>query len=54
VQGIGTSELIIIAVILLLLFGGRKLPEFGRGMGEAIKDFKHAVGEEDGKKKKKK
>ncbi len=51
-QGIGTTELIIIAVILLLLFGGRKLPEFGKGMGEAIKDFKHAVKDDGGRKKK--
>jgi sec-independent protein translocase protein TatA len=42
-RGIGTTELIIIAVILLLLFGGRKLPELGKGIGDAIKEFKKSV-----------
>lgn len=42
-RGIGTTELIIIAVILLLLFGGKKLPELGRGIGDAIKEFKKAT-----------
>jgi sec-independent protein translocase protein TatA len=52
--GIGLTELIIIAVILLILFGGKKLPELGRGMGEAIKEVKGATKETDTKKKKKK
>ncbi|PIP74746.1 MAG: twin-arginine translocase TatA/TatE family subunit [Candidatus Levybacteria bacterium CG_4_10_14_0_2_um_filter_35_8] len=39
-NGIGTTEIIIIAVILLLLFGGRKLPELAKGIGEAIKEFR--------------
>ena len=41
--GIGTTEIIIIAVILLILFGGRKLPELGKGLGESIKEVKKAV-----------
>lgn len=49
-QGFGTTELLIIAVVLFVLFGGKKLPEFGRGMGEAIRDFKKSV-KDDGKKK---
>jgi sec-independent protein translocase protein TatA len=40
--GLGLPELIIIAVILLLIFGGRKLPELGAGLGKTIKEFKHA------------
>lgn len=40
---IGTSELILIAVIVLLLFGGRKLPELMRGLGEGIKGFKDGM-----------
>jgi twin arginine-targeting protein translocase, TatA/E family len=49
-RGIGTTELIIIAVVLLVLFGGKKLPELGRGMGDAIKEFKKSVkGKEDKK-----
>jgi sec-independent protein translocase protein TatA len=42
-KGIGTTELVIVAVIVLVLFGGRKLPELGRGLGDAIKEFKKAV-----------
>ena len=42
-RGIGTTELIIIAVVLLVLFGGKKLPELGRGLGDAIKEFKKSV-----------
>lgn len=45
-RNIGTSELIIIALILVLLFGGKKIPEFMRGVGEAIKEFKQASKEE--------
>ncbi|MFZ7113226.1 MAG: Sec-independent protein translocase subunit TatA/TatB [Desulfatiglandales bacterium] len=53
--GLGTTELIIIAVIVLLLFGAKRLPEIGKGVGGAIREFKHvkkeimsdADGEED-------
>lgn len=40
---IGTSELLLVAGIALLLFGGKKLPELMRGMGEGVKSFKEAV-----------
>lgn len=43
IKGIGTTELIIIAVILLILFGGKKLPELGRGLGDSIKEFRKAI-----------
>ncbi|MFV0505526.1 MAG: twin-arginine translocase TatA/TatE family subunit [Bacteroidales bacterium] len=36
----GVSEIIIIAVLILLLFGGRKIPELMKGIGEGIKGFK--------------
>jgi len=36
----GLPEILIIALILLLLFGGKKLPELARGIGEAIKEIK--------------
>jgi sec-independent protein translocase protein TatA len=35
-------EIIIIAVVLLILFGGKKLPELARGLGESIKEFRKA------------
>ena len=41
-RSIGTTELIIIAVVLLLLFGGKKIPEFVRGLGKGIEEFKRA------------
>lgn len=40
---IGTPELILIAGIVLLLFGGKKLPELMRGLGQGINEFKKAA-----------
>ena len=40
---LGFPELLIIGVIALLVFGPKKLPEIGSGLGKAIKDFKHAM-----------
>jgi len=42
VFGIGGSELILILAILLLLFGGSKLPSLARGLGQSVKEFKKA------------
>ncbi len=39
-KNIGTPELIIIAVIVILLFGGKKIPEFIKGIGQAFNEFK--------------
>ncbi len=39
------SEWIIIAVIILLLFGGKKIPELMRGLGKGVKSFKEGVNE---------
>ena len=36
---IGTTELLVIAALALLLFGGKKLPEMMRGLGQGIKEF---------------
>ena len=38
--GLGTTEIILIVLVVLLLFGGRKIPELMRGIGKGIKSFK--------------
>ena len=40
---IGTTELLLISGIALLLFGGKKLPEMMRGLGEGVREFKKGV-----------
>jgi sec-independent protein translocase protein TatA len=40
---IGFPELILILVICLLIFGGKKIPELARGLGEGIRNFREAV-----------
>lgn len=42
---IGTQELLIILVIVLLLFGAKKLPELARGLGKSMQEFKKATRE---------
>ncbi len=39
--GLGFSELIIIGVIVLLIFGARRLPEIGRGLGKTVKEIRN-------------
>ncbi|MBI2511316.1 MAG: twin-arginine translocase TatA/TatE family subunit [Opitutae bacterium] len=41
--GLGAPELILVLVILLLLFGGAKLPALAKGLGQSIKEFKQAA-----------
>ena len=41
-KNLGTVEIIVIAVVLLVLFGGKKLPELARGIGQAGKELKDA------------
>ncbi len=44
---IGWPQIVLIIVALLLLFGGRKIPELMRGLGSGVKEFKDAVKEEE-------
>ncbi|MBO4575195.1 MAG: twin-arginine translocase TatA/TatE family subunit [Bacteroidales bacterium] len=52
--GIGTGEILLIVLAILLLFGGKKLPELMRGMGKGVKEFKDAMNEPTGDKKEEK
>jgi sec-independent protein translocase protein TatA len=45
VFGFGLQELVIILVIALVVFGGKKLPELGSGLGKAIREFKRGTSE---------
>ena len=48
---IGPWQIVLIVVIVLLLFGGRKIPELMRGLGSGIKEFKEASKEDNSDKK---
>ena len=55
IGSLGTQELILIALVALVLFGGKKVGELGKGLGEGIRNFKHAIkGEEEVKVEEKK
>jgi sec-independent protein translocase protein TatA len=41
--GLGTQEILIIALIVLLLFGGKKIPELMKGLGKGVKSFKEGM-----------
>lgn len=49
---LGAPEIILIVLALLLLFGGRKIPELMRGLGKGMKEFKSAQREDDNNEKK--
>ncbi len=41
--GLGTTELLLIALLVLLLFGGKKIPELMKGLGKGVKSFKDGM-----------
>jgi sec-independent protein translocase protein TatA len=43
--GLGTPELVVIMAIAFFVFGGKKLPEIGAGLGKGIRSFKHGLSE---------
>ncbi len=45
--GLGSQELIIVLIIVLILFGGAKLPQMMKGMGEGMKEFRKATRDND-------
>ncbi|AZA79145.1 twin-arginine translocase TatA/TatE family subunit [Chryseobacterium sp. G0186] len=47
ILAISWQHILIVAILLVLLFGGKKIPELMRGVGSGIKEFKDAVKEED-------
>lgn len=46
---LGTTEIILIIAVVLLIFGGKKIPELMKGLGSGIKEFKDATREENSK-----
>jgi len=48
-SSVGTTEWLIIALIIVLLFGGKKIPEFFKGLGDAVKEFRKAAQDTDKK-----
>jgi sec-independent protein translocase protein TatA len=45
---IGTSEILVILCVILILFGGKKLPEFAKNLGKGVREFKNALAGESG------
>ena len=41
--GLGTPEIILIVIVILVLFGAKKIPEFMQGIGKGVKEFKKAT-----------
>ena len=52
--GLGFPEIVVIALVFVLLFGSKKLPELAKGLGEGIKNFKTALKDEENKVEEKK
>lgn len=43
--GLGTGEIVVIALVVLLLFGGKKIPELMKGLGKGVNSFKQGMNE---------
>jgi sec-independent protein translocase protein TatA len=41
--GMGTTEIIIVAIVIILIFGVNKIPQLGKGLGEGIRNFKSSI-----------
>ncbi len=54
IENIGTPEIIIVAVVLLIIFGPKKLPEFAKGLADAVKEVGNAFKGDKGKGQEKK
>ncbi len=54
IGGIGLQEILIIALVILLLFGGRKIPELMKGLGKGVRSFKEGMNGTDEDKKEEK
>lgn len=52
--GLGTQEILVIALIILLLFGGKKIPELMKGLGKGVKSFKEGLNSIEDEKEEKK
>ena len=48
---VGVPQIILIAVVILLMFGGKKIPELMKGLGQGLKEFKNATNEVENTKK---
>ena len=47
IMGLGMREILVIAILILLLFGAKRIPEFMKGLGSGIKEFKKSMKEDD-------
>lgn len=45
--GLGTTEILVIAFVIILLFGGKRLPQLGRSLGSAITNFKKGLNDKE-------
>ncbi|RFM25805.1 Sec-independent protein translocase subunit TatA/TatB [Deminuibacter soli] len=52
--GLGFQEILLIAVVVLILFGGRKIPEFMRGLGKGLREFNNEKDKDSSEKEKEK